>query len=522
MVTVPPMPFAAFADHLLTHRDSVVQRWRTAVLSDPAAPAVRLGLRGEALDDHIPSLTERIAEALRGGQAESVEQEGAEHGHQRRELGYRVTECMGEMAVYRQTLFTVLCEVERATSVDRQEVHRASHMLLDVIDRSLQASVRQYDHETGEERDAVQTALRESHEHKDRFLATLAHELRNPITPILASVRVQRAKLEDVERSCEIIERQARHQAKLINDLLDVSRIARGKIDLQPERTRVEDAIRHAIESVQPVVNARGQQLDVRLGAASPVMGDPTRLAEVITNLLNNATKYTPPGGRIEVALTQEGGVVVVRVHDDGIGIAPEMLPRIFDMFAQADTSMDRSSGGLGLGLTLAKRLVEMQGGTIEGASPGLGRGATFTVRLPAAAELTSSSFAPRSSALSVPPLRVVIVDDNADIRDALAEVLAGLGLVVFRAQDGEEGLRVAQSETPDVCVIDVGLPGMTGYDLVRRLRSELRPVPRFIALTGYGTEQDRTQAREAGFDHHLTKPADLDQLVSLIRAPRA
>jgi signal transduction histidine kinase len=511
------MPFAALADLLLTQRDAVVQRWRTAVLSDPSAAAVRFGLRGEQLDDHIPSLTERIAFALRGQHSEQVEQQGAAHGHQRRDLGYVVTECMSELAVFRQVLFTVMCEVETASTVPRGEVMAAERMLLDVIDRSVQASVCQYALETEQERDSVQHALRETNEHKDRFLATLAHELRNPITPILASVRVQRAKLAEVERSCEIIERQARHQAKLINDLLDVSRIARGKIDLQPERARLEDAIRHAVESVQPVVTARGQQLDVRLGETSPVLGDPTRLAEVITNLLNNATKYTPPGGRIDVSLAQEDGMVVVRVRDSGIGIAPEMLGRVFDMFAQADTSMDRSSGGLGLGLTLAKRLVEMQRGTIEAESDGLGRGATFTVRLPAAvADRTVTP--PRASVPAAPLLRVVIVDDNADIRDALAEVLSNLGLVVFRAQDGEEALRVVDDVHPDVCVIDVGLPGMNGYDLVRRLRADGRAAPRLIALTGYGTEQDRARARDAGFDHHLTKPADLDQLVSLIR----
>jgi signal transduction histidine kinase/CheY-like chemotaxis protein len=513
------MPFSAFSDHLLTQRDDVVARWRTAVLSDPQSPAVRMGLHGEQLDDHIPSLTQRIAEALVGRHSESVEHDGAAHGHQRRTLGYSVTECMAELAVYRQVLFTMLCEVETSTSAPREEVVNAQHMLLDVIDRSVQASVCQYADETEKERAGVQDALRESHEHKDRFLATLAHELRNPITPILASVRVQRAKLADVERSCEIIERQARHQAKLINDLLDVSRIAQGKIELQPERTRMEDAIRHAVESVQPVVTARGQQLDVRLGEAASVHGDPTRLAEVVTNLLNNATKYTPPGGRIEITLAQEDHTVVVRVRDSGIGIAPDVLPHVFDMFAQADTSMDRSSGGLGLGLTLAKRLVEMQGGTLEGASEGLGRGAVFTVRLPADDAPATTAGAARSRAAAPPSRRVVIVDDNADIRDALGELLANLGMTVFSAQDGEEALRLAQEERPDVCVIDIGLPGMNGYDLVRRLRADLRPTPRFIALTGYGTDQDRTQARDAGFDHHLTKPADLDQLLSLIRA---
>jgi signal transduction histidine kinase len=516
MLIMPPM-FAAFAHLLLTQRDAVVQRWRVAVLSDPSAAAVRFGLRGEQMDDHIPSLTERIAEALRGTHSELVEHEGLAHGHQRRSLGFEVTECMSELAVYRQVLFTIMREVEARQPVPRGDVIDAERTLLDVIDRSIQASVRQFSLETTQEVEAVQNALRETNEHKDRFLATLAHELRNPITPILASVRVQRAKLADVEHSCEIIERQARHQAKLINDLLDVSRIARGKIDLQLECAHLEDAIRHAVESVQPVVTARGQQLDVHLGAASPVYGDPTRLAEVITNLLNNATKYTPPGGRIDVSLSQENGMVVVRVRDSGIGIAPGMLARVFDMFAQADTSMDRSSGGLGLGLTLAKRLVEMQGGTIEAESDGLGTGAVFTVRLPAVVAERAVSVAPPASP-AMAPRRVVIVEDNADIRDALAEVLGGLGLTVFRAQDGEEALRLVESERPDVCVVDVGLPGMNGYDLVRRLRSDGQPVPRLIALTGYGTEEDRRRARDAGFDHHLTKPADLDQLVALIR----
>ncbi|HEV7731469.1 MAG TPA: hybrid sensor histidine kinase/response regulator [Candidatus Binatia bacterium] len=513
------MPFPDFARYLLMHRDAVVARWRELVCADPSQPACRLGLSGEQLDDHIPSLTEKVGQALLGTATPDVEPEGAEHGHQRRGLGYHVLECMWELGVFRKVLFEVSHEIAGRCDSSRDEVAAGQQELLDVLDRSMRASVRQYALETEQEREAVQQALHESHEHKDRFLATLAHELRNPITPILASVRVQRAKLADLARAGDIIERQARHQAKLINDLLDVSRIARGKIDLHPEVTRLEDAIAHATESVQPVVQARGQHLDVHLGDVSPVLGDPTRLAEIATNLLNNATKYTSPGGRIEVSLVGEGAEVVLRVRDTGVGITPEMLPRVFDMFAQADTSMDRAAGGLGLGLTLAKRLVEMQGGSITAASDGVGQGALFTVRLPAATPAPAPIDVP-ASPREVTRRRVLLVDDNADIRDVLSEVLSTLGMTVFPAADGDAALRLAVSERPEVCVIDLGLPGMTGYDLARRLRLLDGAPPRLIALTGYGTDDDRARARAAGFDNHMTKPADLDQLVALIGAP--
>ena len=390
--------------------------------------------------------------------------------------------------------------------------------ILDVLDRSIKASVEQYVGEPEQERDRVVEQLRQSNVAKDRFLAMLSHELRNPLAPIMSAAHTLRlALLADprLGRAAEIIERQARYQARLLDDLLEVNRIAHGKIELKREEVPFQAAVRHAVESCRPAIEAKSLRLGVEVPEdALVVLADPVRLAQVVTNLLTNAVKFTQDAGSIRLTVVEEPGQVVMRVQDTGIGITPEMLPHVFDMFAQAEISLDRSTGGLGVGLTLAKSLTEMQGGQIEAYSSGLGKGAVFTLRLPRHRTEPAKRKVPHL------PLgrRVAVVEDNEDARRALTDLLEGMGLTVLPAADGQEALRLAAEENPEVFVVDIGLPGMSGYDLARILRELPGTQQRLlIALTGYGTAEDKKRAAEAGFDYHLTKPADVDQLYRLV-----
>src|SRR6266404_1118006 len=313
--------------------------------------------------------------------------------------------------------------------------------------------------------------------------------------------------VEEFEAGTETLSREERAAVE--------KRIAHGKIELKREEVPFQAAVRHAVESCRPAIEAKSRRLGVEVPEdALVVLADPVRLAQVVTNILTNAVKFTQDAGSIRLTVVEEPGQVVMRVQDTGIGITPEMLPHVFDMFAQAEISLDRSTGGLGVGLTLAKSLTEMQGGQIEAYSSGLGKGAVFTLRLP---RLRGEPVKRKVPHL---PLgrRVAVVEDNEDARRALTDLLEGMGLTVLPAADGQEALRLAAEENPEVFVVDIGLPGMSGYDLARILRELPGTQKRLlIALTGYGTAEDKKRAAEAGFDYHLTKPADVDQLYRLV-----
>jgi signal transduction histidine kinase len=384
------------ARHLAREKEDIVRGWREEMRANPAAPAQHLQLSDEQLEDHLPGLIDALVAALCGGPTPDVEQHGGEHGHQRRAHGYRLGEVLEEMSLFQQRLLKALdcCQHEHEPTVD--DAAEARDTMLVLLDRSIHASVRQYTGETEAERDAAAARvdemnrdLEESHRQKDLFLATLGHELRNSIAPILTSVRIlqsEAATPEQRRQACEIIERQARYEARLVDDLLDVNRIARGRIDLRRQRVDLREAVGHGVESTAPAFEAKRQPLDVAVTPDPiPVRGDPIRLAQVVTNLLGNASKFTGAGGRIAVIASREERDAVIRVRDQGIGIAPDVLPHVFDLFAQAETSIDRSTGGLGVGLWLARTLVEMQGGRVEAHSDGLGQGAEFVVRLPLA-----------------------------------------------------------------------------------------------------------------------------------------
>ena len=373
------------------------------------------------------------------------------------------------------------------------------------------------------ERKRAEEALREADRRKDEFLAMLAHELRNPLSAIHNAAQLARKPDLPADRrewTQEVIANQVRHLTHLVDDLLDVSRITRGKIRLRLQPLDLVAVLGRAIEAARPSIEARRHELDVAIDPGPLLVeGDPVRLEQVIVNLLTNAAKYTEPGGRIALSARQEEKQQVVRIRDDGIGIAPDMLPRVFDLFEQVDHSLDRSQGGLGIGLTIARRLVELHKGTIEAASLGPGLGSEFTVRLPATSP--SAEVAPIRA---TPPIearegfRVLVVDDNLDSAGALAGLLELSGFDVRSVHEGREAISAARLHRPRAVLLDIGLPGMDGYQVAEHIRGEegLEDTT-IIAITGYGEEQAFHRSREAGFDHHLVKPVDYDTLLGLL-----
>lgn len=369
--------------------------------------------------------------------------------------------------------------------------------------------------------------LQETDRRKDQFLAMLAHELRNPLAPLVTALHLLRVRPRDeagVERAVEIANRQVQQMARLVDDLLDVSRITRGKIELRTARHELRTLIARAMECVQPHVASRRHQISVTV-PEEPLwlFADAVRIEQILTNLLNNAIKYTDPGGRIEVLVERNGSEAIFRVKDTGIGISPSLLPRIFDLFMQADRSLDRSQGGLGIGLTLVRMLVEMHGGTVAVESAGEGHGSEFTVRLPLAdgpaeGESAAANVATPTSRRDGRALRrVLVVDDNVDAADMLAEAIRALGHDVRLAHDGPSAINVAESFAPEVVFLDIGLPGMDGYEVALRLRRPPLAPMTLVALTGYGRDADKLRAREAGFDRHLVKPVDIDVVEKIV-----
>ena len=361
---------------------------------------------------------------------------------------------------------------------------------------------------------------------KDEFLATLAHELRNPLAPIRTGLQTLNLS-RDLALALEtrkMMDRQLSHMVRLIDDLLDVSRITSDKLILRKERVLLQTLADTAVEASRPAIEAARHALKLAL-PEEPIWlaADPTRLAQVISNLLTNAAKYTPEGGSIELVAEREGGEAVIRVTDTGLGIPPEMLGEVFEMFTQVNRSLDRSQGGLGIGLALVKRLVALHGGTITASSPGLGKGSTFAVRLPLI-EAATAGTQPRTTddATSAEPRisghRVLIVDDNVDGAESLAKLLQICGHETRTAHSGPEALNAAVPFRPEVVFLDIGLPGMNGYEVAKRLRGEpsLRGTV-LVALTGWGSEDNKRQSGEAGFDFHLTKPAEVTAIESIL-----
>jgi PAS domain S-box-containing protein len=381
------------------------------------------------------------------------------------------------------------------------------------------------------ERRRNEESLKEADRRKEEFLATLAHELRNPLAPIRNGLEIMRLagdNREAAEEARTLIERQVVHMVRLIDDLMDISRISRDKLELRREHVELAAVVQNALDTSRPLVEVAGHQLTVTLPADRPIYvdADVTRLSQVFSNLLNNAAKYTERGGDISLAVEYQGSDVVVSVRDNGVGIPPEMLPHIFDMFTQIDRSLERAQGGLGIGLSLVRRLIEMHGGSVEARSAGHGLGSEFVVRLPVIVSSPTKQTTPEdgaASAITTAGRRILVVDDNNVSARTLARLLTMLGHEARIAHDGGEAVTAAEQYRPDLMLLDIGLPVMNGYDVARTIRGQ--PWGRdivIVALTGWGQEEDRRRSEEAGMDHHLVKPVDpvaLEKLLIELRA---
>ncbi len=373
------------------------------------------------------------------------------------------------------------------------------------------------------ERKRAEEALRLADQRKDEFLAMLAHELRNPLAPIRNAVqlmKMQEATDPKLAWSLNVIDRQVTHMAQLLDDLLDVARIKHGKITLKSERFELTDIVNNSIETSRPLIESRGQELIISQTTTPQwIEGDRVRLEQVLSNLLNNAAKYTSEGGKITLSVMREGSDVVIEVRDTGIGIAPDILPHVFDLFTQADRSLAHSQGGLGLGLTLVRQLVEIHGGTVTAASAGIGQGSSFRVRLPALSmESSATESTLTKSGLPMPKFRILVVDDYVDAAESLKMLLQAEGHEVVTADCGMMAIEQAQVFHPQVVLLDIGLPDLDGYEVAKQLR--MLPETRdaiLIALTGYGQPEDRERSKSAGFNYHLLKPLDFNKLSALL-----
>jgi signal transduction histidine kinase len=367
----------------------------------------------------------------------------------------------------------------------------------------------------------LHAAAEEASRAKDEFMALLGHELRNPLAPIVTALELLHLRGAGEGRELEIIERHVQHLTRLVDDLLDVSRVVRGKLELHPEPHEMATVVKKGVEMASPLLEQRRQQFTLDVAATGlTVLGDEARLAQVVANLVTNAAKYTPPGGRIWLTVRAEPSFVVMTVADTGIGITRELLPRIFDVFTQGPRTADRAEGGLGLGLALVKRIVALHGGTVAAHSDGPGQGTEFVVRLPRLPKDATPAAEPKESERVLAtrrPHRVLIVDDNADAAETLAAILEAVGHDVDTAGDALQALRISAVKRPEIAILDIGLPVIDGYELAVRLQQRFGADLRLYAVTGYGQDSDRARAQAAGFKRHFVKPVETEELLRAI-----
>ncbi|MGH7174112.1 MAG: hybrid sensor histidine kinase/response regulator [Gemmataceae bacterium] len=503
---------------MVVQRDAglLIDRWvRRAVQEQPNAARAH----HQALLDHLPRLLQTLGQSL----AESLnphstphEAPAEEHGEQRWEVGWSLSEVVRDYQILRLVLFEYLEE-----SLSRPLAFRESRAIDLALDEAISASAAAY---VGQSETALREqadALKEADRRKTDFLAILAHELRNPLAPILTSIELLRlfgSRDSTINQAREIIERQTRQMVRLVDDLLDLTRIVRGKLELRRTILDVGQAVTQAVQTVGPLLEAQGHQLAVEL-PAEPVYldADETRIVQVLINLLGNAGKYTERGGSIHLSVARAGDEAVLRVRDNGVGIEAEMLGRIFDLFTQIGRSLHRAQGGLGVGLMLVRQLVELHGGRVSVHSDGPGKGSEFVVRLPIASRAAPSDPPGTSpqpgTASAATACHILIIEDNNDARETLALLLKMLGHRVETAATGPDGVNLALASRPQVVLIDLGLPGLDGFEVARRIRAALAEGVRLVALTGYAQEEDRRRTNEAGFDAHLPKPVELEEL---------
>jgi signal transduction histidine kinase/ActR/RegA family two-component response regulator len=536
-------PHTEIGNLLRSNVGIIIDRWsRRAVEEHPNASRVHHAV----LVDHLQELLSMLGRSLAASYDPDIGEHcisATKHGEQRWEAGWSLIEVVRDYQILR---FVVLEFLEE--SLDRPLGYREVLAIGLALDEAIAASVAMYvhgrehylrqleeqrtqEHEQAQQRLKAQAAaLEDADRRKNEFLAVLAHELRNPLAPIRNAIEILR--LEDladpsVRWARELIERQVHQLSHMVDDLLDISRIALGKIRLQKENVALKSVVDRAIETTQPFIDAREDSLTVSM-PPDPVWleADAARLTQVLVNLLTNAVKYSDERSQIWLSVRREPEEVVITVRDTGIGIRPELLTRVFDPFVQDDRLAERAPGGLGIGLSLVRSLIDLHGGRVRAFSDGPGQGSKFVVHLPLAKGApppTSSNRRTSGTSGNGPAQRILIVDDNADSADSLARLLRVLGHDVQTANDGPAALEAARTRPPGIVLLDIGLPGMDGLEVARRMRQELglsRAV--LVALTGYGQEDDKRRSQDAGFDAHFVKPVDLAALQALLARAEA
>ena len=502
--------FQIAAACLRSSKDGLLAKWREVVRADSRLPESRLSLTDEELEDPLPALLDSTGKSLRDEEIseDTIRTPGAQHGSTRRADGYSVAQLICEFAIFRRLLREALERIGGdAPSTELFELREA---VLKLADLSELASVRQYVEESHVERDEAREELRKANEQKDRFLAVLSHELRNPLASISMAAQIlqsERSSQAERERALEIILRQANYQTRLIGDLLDINRISQGRIELRRERVDLRRAVKNVIDTYIPAIESKS--ISFRFDAPGyeiAIFADPVRIEQIVSNLLANSLKFTRARGSIEIALATQGDSASVAVRDTGAGIDPLKLGDVFQLFSQGEAG--RAEDGLGIGLWLAKQLVEMHGGTIEVRSEGPDKGTEFVVRLACAAVSGSSA----------PIRRMLLVEDDPDQRELLSLALRGFDGEVIAAKDGSEAIAIAANHPFDICILDLNLPDTTGYELASRLleiQNGRRPL--MIALTGYGRPEEIAMVKASGFQYHLVKPAKIEDLHRLI-----
>jgi len=486
-------------------------------------------LRGAGIDSQVFSGLDALAEGIREGAAGVLVPEEALSGPQNSSLATTLARQPPWSDLPILILTRTGADSPEATEAWRTlgnvtllERPTPVSTLLSAAQTAVRARSRQYQiREHLAERLRNEQALRTADQRKDEFLATLGHELRNPLAPILTSLAILKlsgAADGGAAHACAVMERQVSHLNRLVDDLLEVSRITRGIIEVKKEPQDLSAIVRAAVDTSRPILDGMRHQLQFHSpGEPLVVAGDAVRLTQVFSNLINNAAKYTNHGGHVAVSIERDGNQAVVTVKDDGIGLAPNLLSSVFDMFMQVDRSTRRAQGGLGIGLTLVKSLVGMHGGWVEAKSDGLGLGSEFIVRLPL---ILGSAATPEITrrVQSLPSRRILIVDDSRDGGESLSLLLGVMGAEVSLVHSGWAALQAVETFRPDAVVLDIGMPGMDGYEVARRIRADsLNRGMLLIALTGWGQDEDRQRSAAAGFNHHLVKPADIDQLRQLL-----
>jgi two-component system CheB/CheR fusion protein len=518
------------AQFLREQRDEIVRVWEASV----AEESQRIALTGSVLRDHVPELVSELADWMETANERDagppMNAASVAHSASRLEHGFELGQLIHEVRLLRNAILSLLLARETTEQEGHSRGMATRVVELARLNMGLDFAIAEGVEWFVEERERRLLTLanreiqlaREADRRKSDFLAVLSHELRNPLAPILNGLHIiDRAEpgSEPARRAREIVHRQTRHLTKLVDDLLDTTRLAHGKIDLHREHFELKQLASATFDDHREIFARRGVAVSLEMDPApASIHGDPIRIAQILSNLMQNAAKFTPTGGQVSVAVHTEGGYALLRIRDNGVGMERDALKEVFEPFVQGRQNIARQQGGLGLGLALVKGLIELHGGSVSARSAGVGRGSEFIVTLPLAPASPPTTPAPLPEPGQREPRLILIIEDNIDGGDALAQMLELWGHQVHIARDGESGIALASDLKPDIVLCDLGLPDIDGYAVARALRADgSLHATRLIALTGYAQPDDRQRVLEAGFDAHLAKPVPLDELDELL-----